>query len=178
MNQPLYSSYSSCYLYLPHAFIFICIHQSIHHHSSPRVPLALFLPVSMAVSLVLPAAYGDIGVVTLGFMRHVMVCVITVFTPPCVSVCFTMCERIYMIVTVQERVFLLLLIKIWTCYWGTLLCWCLFVFPVPPTVCESMCECGRVRQTVWFLLFGLIWCDWAPLSLFTHLFSSELTTKQ
>ncbi len=34
----------------------------------------------------LPGAYGDIGVVTLGFMRHVMVCVITVFTPQRVSV--------------------------------------------------------------------------------------------
>lgn len=34
----------------------------------------------------LPGAYGDIGVVTLGFMRHVMVCVITVFTPQCMSV--------------------------------------------------------------------------------------------
>lgn len=67
---------------------------------------------------VLPGAYGDIGVVTLGFMRHVMVCVITVFTPQCVSVCFcstqrpTMSEYIYMIVTEQERVFLLWLIKV------------------------------------------------------------------
>lgn len=73
------------FICLPYALIFICIYQSIHHHSSLMCWLSPFLPASMTVYLLCLEPI-DIEAVTLEFMRHVMVCIITVFTPWCVSV--------------------------------------------------------------------------------------------
>lgn len=143
-----------------HIPLVICI---CHMHSSsfafinqfiitarPCAPLSLPSCLYGGLSL-LPTAYGDIGVVTLGFMRHVMFCVITVFTPQCVSVCFcsiqrhTRSEYIYMMCS-----FPVVVNKGSMCDWGTLLYWCLF-FPIPPHFndCESMCVfvCGRERDS-------------------------------
>lgn len=126
---------------------------------------ALSLPSCLYGGLcVSPGAYGDIGVVTLGFMRHVMVCVITVFTPQCVSVCFCSAQR----PTTSEHLhdsysaracFPVVVIKGWTCYPGTLLRCCLFVFQLPPSVCESMCVFVRGRVSETDSLIFVVWSN-------------------
>lgn len=164
MNQPLCSSYSSCYLYLPRAFIFICIHQSIHHHRSP-VRSSVFSFLSLWRSLCI--AWGlwryqssNIRVYEAcdGMHHHciystVCVCMLPWHTKTywvhlhdSAGTCFPV---VVVVVVVNEG---------WTYDWATLLCWCMFVFPVPLTVCENMWlfVCWRVRETVWILLFGLI----------------------
>lgn len=70
---------SLCYLYMPRAFILISIHQLSHHCHAP-LSFASCLCSGRALS---PQAKGDIALVPLGFVRHVMVCVITAVTPVC-----------------------------------------------------------------------------------------------
>lgn len=90
--------------------IHLYLHSSINSSSQfARVLLPLLCCLCGGLSI-LPGAYGDIGVVTLRFMRHVMVCVTGVFTPQYVSTCFlqhkrpSMFEDISLIVAVQELI--------------------------------------------------------------------------
>lgn len=161
-----------------------CIHLHLHssiNSSSQRacVPLLSLPSCLYDTHSVLPGAHVDIRV-TLGFMRHVMVCAITVFTPQCVSVFFcTKPTKTYNVwVNVHDsysagECFPVVCNKGWM--YDCDVCLVSLFILLSGRACVFVC--GRVRETVW-ILFGLIWCDWAPLSLFTHLFSSELTVKQ
>lgn len=153
VNQLLYSSHSSCYLRLPHAFIFICIHQSVHHHSSRAPPSSL--PTALG-SDALPGVWGETGVVAFGFMRHVMVCVIAVFWHASVAKGYTAWER------------LLYRYSVGAC--SRALKKTDGHFRHIAVLKGSVCECsGQVRERVWFLMFRETWCDLALLSLWISL---------
>ena len=82
-------------------FIFLLLSGICHLHSSSFAFINQFIITALPCAALsvpscprdglsaVPGAHIDIGVVTLGFMRHVMVCFSTVFTPQCVSVFFS-----------------------------------------------------------------------------------------
>lgn len=186
VNQLLCSSYSSCYLCLPHAFIFIW-HWSINSSSA-----LLCAPRSLALWLSLPLALGvrrywngNIGV----YEARNGTCHHCIYSTVCVSMLWFLSHTKTCTVWVELHDgysavahFHVVVNDGWMYARGTLLCWCLSAFHNSVSLyClrECVCVCVEwVRETVWFWVFGLIWCDWPPLSLFTHLFSCELTTKQ
>lgn len=86
---------SRCTLHIPSVICICHLHSSsfafINQFIITALPCAaLSVPSCLRDGLsAVPGAHIDIGVVTLGFMRHVMVCFSTVFTPQCVSVFFS-----------------------------------------------------------------------------------------